>query len=263
MRKKQFYFLVISIIALTGIFSSIIFQTNQIYTHIFYIAIALTTIWYPSYTVLVGCLYASEHLLVEFFRSGTLDQMVLLRAFIIVFVSIVLSKISNVHKEYKDEISELSYESQHDSLTRLYNRRYFYNHLESELSLPIATFICDIDRLKATNDKYGHAVGDALIVGMADFLNSLLRTGAILARLGGDEFGIMVPNCNAKLARQYAEEIETELRVYNQTKEPHLQLSFSIGYAICEDRRCIYDTIKKADRAMYYDKMRKRTEKKK
>lgn len=262
MRKKQFYFLVISIIALTGIFSSIIFQTNQIYTHIFYIAIALTTIWYPSYTVLVGCLYASEHLLVEFFRAGTLDKMVLLRAFIIVFVSIVLSKISNVHKEYEDEISELSYESQHDSLTRLYNRRYFYNYLQNELSMPIAIFICDIDKLKEVNDTFGHAVGDMLIIGMSDFLNGLLRPGSVLARLGGDEFGIMVQTCNEKLAKQYVEEIKSELESYNQGKEQHLHLSFSIGYAICEDRRCIYDAMKQADRAMYYEKIGKKAMKK-
>lgn len=258
MRRKQVYFLILLIIALTGVVSPIIFHTNQIYTHIFYIAIALTTIWYPSYTVLVGCLYASEHVLVEFLLTDTLDQMVLLRAFIIVFVSIVLSKISSVHKEYEDEISELSYESQHDSLTRLYNRRYFYNHLQNEMILPIAIFICDIDGLKLTNDKYGHAVGDTMIVGMSDFLNSLARPGSILARLGGDEFGIMVPNCNDKIALQYVEEITRELKVYNQKKEKHLQLSFSLGYAICEDKRCIYDTIKQADRSMYYEKMRKK-----
>jgi diguanylate cyclase (GGDEF)-like protein len=93
---------------------------------------------------------------------------------------------------------------------------------------------------------------------MADFLNGLLRPGAVLARLGGDEFGLMVPNCNDKLALQYVEEIKTELQAFNQSKEQKLQLSFSIGYAICEDRRCIYDAMKQADRAMYYEKMGKR-----
>lgn len=258
MRKNQIYFMVLLMIALMGIICPLVFHTNLLYTHFFYISIALTTIWYPGYAILVGFLYASEHVVVEFLISGNLDQIVLLRALIIVFVSVVLSKICNMQKQYQQEINELSYDSQHDSLTRLYNRRYFYNYFQNELSMPITVFICDIDRLKDVNDKYGHATGDILIVEIADFLANLLKPCSVLARLGGDEFGIMIPSCNEEMAMQYVEEIKAELQAFNQNKEPHLQISFSIGFAVCEDRQYIYEAMMKADHAMYQEKMGKR-----
>lgn len=262
MRKNQIYFSVLSVIALMGIICPVVFQTNLIYTHFFYIAIALTTIWYPGYAILVGFLFAAEHVVVEFLISGNFNQIVLLRACIIVFVSIVLSKICNMQKQYEQEIYELSYDSQHDSLTRLYNRRYFYNYLQNELSMPLAVFICDMDHLKEVNDKYGHAVGDMLIVEMSDFLSSLFRPGCVVARLGGDEFGIVMQNCNENMVIQCVEEIRTELQAFNQTKEPYLRISFSIGYAVCEDRRYIYEAMMQADRAMYQEKMEKKEVKK-
>lgn len=85
-----------------------------------------------------------------------------------------------------------------DDLTGLPNRRLFDAALAGRLEnmsrygWRFGLLIVDIDHFKAVNDKYGHAFGDAVLVGVGATLNGAIRTGDVLARWGGEEFGVLV-----------------------------------------------------------------------
>ena len=90
-----------------------------------------------------------------------------------------------------EEIRKLS---QTDPLTQLANRRHFYEmlaeRLERRAQSPFALFLFDIDHFKQTNDRFGHAVGDQVLVGVADVARAFVREdeGEFACRFGGEEF---------------------------------------------------------------------------
>ena len=87
----------------------------------------------------------------------------------------------------------------HDALTGLPNRRHLHKALEEFLShtnatQPFAVVAVDLDRFKPVNDLYGHAVGDELLVKIADMLKHEIGADGFAARLGGDEFILVLPH---------------------------------------------------------------------
>jgi diguanylate cyclase (GGDEF)-like protein len=95
--------------------------------------------------------------------------------------------------------AELSVQSSRDPLTSLYNRRYFQNFMSTEKAQPgqrrreednstRALLLIDIDHFKETNDRFGHALGDAVLVAVADRLRETLRETDMIVRWGGEEF---------------------------------------------------------------------------
>ena len=90
--------------------------------------------------------------------------------------------------------AELRQRATIDALTRLHNRVGFIESLRDRLSVteePAAVLLFDLDRFKLVNDAYGHSVGDAVLVAVADALRRTIRAGDIAARFGGDEFAVL------------------------------------------------------------------------
>ncbi|MFO1305045.1 MAG: diguanylate cyclase [Burkholderiales bacterium] len=95
--------------------------------------------------------------------------------------------------------AELSVQSSRDPLTGLYNRRYFQEFIAAQGAHPgqrrreddttsRALFLIDIDHFKETNDRFGHAIGDAVLVAVAARLRDALRDSDMVVRWGGEEF---------------------------------------------------------------------------
>ncbi len=105
---------------------------------------------------------------------------------------------------------QLQFLADHDSLTGLYNRRRFAEELDWVVAyvrryrVPAAILVVDVDDLKFVNDTYGHAVGDELLVAIADTLRSRCRETDIAGRLGGDEFGVILPQSTREEAAAVA-----------------------------------------------------------
>lgn len=105
----------------------------------------------------------------------------------------------------------LAYLAYHDWLTGLYNRRYFLEQFERELSRarrrdePLSLVIVDIDHFKPYNDSYGHSAGDEALQTVAKALKECARRGVdVAARFGGEEFAILLQNADAQGAMQVA-----------------------------------------------------------
>lgn len=96
----------------------------------------------------------------------------------------------------------------HDVLTERLNRRGLERALETRRAgaggEPSAVVYIDLDRFKAINDVFGHAVGDAVVIEVADRLDAMLPAGAALARIGGDEFVALLPGHDLDAAHRIA-----------------------------------------------------------
>lgn len=148
----------------------------------------------------------------------------------------------------------------YDSLTKLPNRRLALERLAQELvrarrtkSLLALLFI-DLDRFKPVNDALGHEVGDWLLQAVAQRIQACLRESDTAARMGGDEFVVLVPDLHAVAdATAVGEKIRSALeRDFVTPKGLVLQISSSIGIAICPDHGDTEATLLRlGDAAMY------------
>jgi diguanylate cyclase (GGDEF)-like protein len=97
----------------------------------------------------------------------------------------------------------LEYQAQTDSLTGLYNHRYFHERLRAELTRAsrsrdaVAVLMLDIDDFKRVNDVHGHGSGDQVLTDLAELLRTTLRGSDVVCRLGGEEFGVIMPSGDA------------------------------------------------------------------
>jgi diguanylate cyclase (GGDEF)-like protein len=129
----------------------------------------------------------------------------------------------------------LELQAQTDSLTGLYNHRYFHERLRSELNRAsrthdsIAVLMLDIDDFKRVNDIHGHGSGDLVLVELADLLRGTVRGSDVVCRLGGEEFGVIMASCDAGDALGLARRIVDGLAAAELG--PAGTLSASIGIA--------------------------------
>ena len=155
---------------------------------------------------------------------------------------------------------ELEYKSFHDSLTNLYNRRFFeeeMDRLDTKRNLPISIIVADLNGLKLINDSYGHDKGDEALIRTAEILEEVLRKEDIIARHGGDEFAILLPETDIKSVRNIIQRIKNKAKQLNNKEE--IPISFALGSATKVDPdQDLKEIFKKADNNMYQNKLSER-----
>lgn len=148
----------------------------------------------------------------------------------------------------------------HDTLTNLPNRVEFMNHLRQAVEradgndfAKFAVLFLDLDRFKVINDSLGHAIGDKLLIAIAERLSSGVRPGDVVARLGGDEFTILLNRSGdinevAGVAERLKKKISLPFRIDNY----EVFTTASIGIIMSNNtRRAPEDFLRDADAAMY------------
>ncbi len=126
-----------------------------------------------------------------------------------------------------------------DTLTSVYNRRYFDQRFGEELRRverechPLSCLFLDVDHFKKVNDTYGHAVGDYVLQGVARIIKSHLRNVDILARYGGEEFVALLPGTTEPEAVVIAERIRCALgeKRFDHPEHDPFHVTLSIGVA--------------------------------
>jgi diguanylate cyclase (GGDEF)-like protein/PAS domain S-box-containing protein len=150
-----------------------------------------------------------------------------------------------------------------DSLTNLYNRRFFTQQVENEYlrakryKHPMTIISIDIDHFKSINDKLGHPAGDQVLISVAKILKENLRQTDTLARIGGEEFSIILPNTSVNSTIDFAERIrrsQSKLRITGEWKG-EVSLTVSIGVAsFSTDDKSFDELLSRADKALYQAK---------
>jgi diguanylate cyclase (GGDEF)-like protein len=185
--------------------------------------------------------------------------MILLRSFAS-YAAIALERSS--YYSLAGQLKELSIT---DSLTGIFNRRYFEERFIEELhrserhNLSFSLAMMDIDDFKSFNDTEGHLAGDEVLKSVANITKECLRISDVLARFGGEEFVVIMPQTERNEASAVAERIrqsikEQSIRGWNGF--PGKRITASIGVATFPsdgtDRK---ELIRNADKALYRAKM--------
>ena len=169
---------------------------------------------------------------------------------------VVAEAYNKSHEQNKSVKERLIYEAEHDKLTKLYNRT-GYDSIYKRINLENAVYILiDADNFKEINDKYGHSVGDKVLVRVAKLLNKNFANDvdSFVFRIGGDEFSILIesyPYDNDNLLVRKLERMNEEL-AKKDSDLPEISLSIGVAHGKGADTT---DTLfKKADKALYHVK---------
>jgi diguanylate cyclase (GGDEF)-like protein len=159
-------------------------------------------------------------------------------------------------------LEQLREQSISDPLTGLYNRRYLYQEMQQEMALwersraAFAIILLDIDHFKSFNDRYGHDIGDEVLIAMADLLQQQIRKTDIACRLGGEEFVVLLTHTDQQQATTRAETIRMAVKkLVIPGIDPEHRISVSAGVAIFPHHGAdAMQLLRAADQALYESK---------
>ena len=143
-----------------------------------------------------------------------------------------------------------------DSLTGVANRRAFVESAERLLASrsDTALLLFDLDRFKTINDRFGHEVGDAVIVGFCAVATETLPKRAVFGRLGGEEFACVFSGATPASAVLAAERVRRTFAAVTMAEMPDLLLSVSAGVALATPDCDFERLLRRADEALYVAK---------
>jgi len=195
---------------------------------------------------------------------------------LVVIVTIIILSVLMLKKNKKllqklEIVEEKNYELEQlvsvDYLTQLYNRRYFIQFAEKIFlmsqreKLPLSIVMIDIDYFKKINDKYGHKIGDDVLVLFALKLSNFNRKNDIVCRYGGEEFIVMLSNCNVEQAYLVAQKMARKIKEIEIKVNSTDVLKVEVSMGISENREndsSIEDMVKRADKELYKAKRKGR-----
>ncbi len=137
-----------------------------------------------------------------------------------------------------------------DALTGLSNRGRFDQLLEAFDGANATLLFIDLDHFKAVNDQFGHRVGDAVLIEVADRLRRACRPTDLIARIGGDEFAVLLTDTDEATARSISERLLASITDPLPEHLGPVSISASVGYARRNAPTDVKDLLHAADRAM-------------
>lgn len=163
------------------------------------------------------------------------------------------------NSELEEAVAEITDLARHDSLTGLFNRRAMEELGQHEVKRqqrhrePLSVMLMDVDFFKSINDRFGHAVGDQVLQGLASLLQENLRDTDLVGRWGGEEFLCILPKTDLAEAEHSAHRIQSALAAAPmQAAGDTVRLTVTCGIAAVDTR--LDEAIKRADQAMYRGK---------
>lgn len=195
-----------------------------------------------------------EVLLHQLLRSSFFYLFIFSILFLLQFL--LFKRLANTELKNK---RELLFQAEHDELTNLPNRKYMYKHIglwRRENSEGFYVLYLDLDNFKNINDKFGHTVGDKILIEVANRLKSSLTQKDMLIRQGGDEFILFLTNEYKERVDELCRSLISKLSELYIIDANEFRIGVSIGIATYpDDSRSINELLSFADTAMYKAKI--------
>lgn len=161
--------------------------------------------------------------------------------------------------ETLENIQTITKYANRDFLTGLFNRRYFFSSVEKYIRKirvsheQFAIGLIDIDYFKKINDRYGHDIGDKVLIALADILTSSTNPNDIVARFGGEEFCVVLQGVNSTTAKEIFSRIRKNVEnfSYQLNDDTHITFTISIGAVLFDKENSIKNNINVADKMLY------------
>ena len=176
-------------------------------------------------------------------------------------------KMKFLQDELKEKNERLRELSGTDELTRIDNRRRFMEHLRTEFSrarrhkLPMALVLFDIDFFKSVNDRFGHLVGDSVLIRVVEIMRANLRQSDVLGRWGGEEISLLLPHTDLAGGIRSANRMREAIALAEFApldKEMRITVSGGVTSHPEHEAQDIDDLLKQTDDALYLAKSKGR-----
>lgn len=160
-------------------------------------------------------------------------------------------------EERREREQRLAHQAVTDSLTSLFNRRGFFGAVDDWVRRapeePGCFALFDLDHFKQINDRYGHVVGDEVLVEFAQIIQSVIRENDIAGRIGGEEFGVLLRGATQTQASAVCERLRQRVatRLLRSSSGQTVQFTASAGVVAVTPEMCREQMYSLADAALY------------
>ncbi len=164
---------------------------------------------------------------------------------------------------------ELNQLANTDGLTKIYNRRYFFEvgknqfHLAEKYNRPFCLMLMDLDHFKNINDTYGHPAGDSVLVELSKLIRDQVRKSDVFSRYGGEEFMMLLKDTDEAEGVQIAEKIRKSVMTYNFEALAGTNQSVTVSLGVVEFSSHYHsfdEMVKAVDGALYMAKEKGRNQ---
>ncbi|MGE8204679.1 GGDEF domain-containing protein [Heyndrickxia sp. NPDC080065] len=264
-RKKYLFWLLIIILTITPIIINFnlkeeLQRLSTFFWSLYLIPNILIMIKYPKWKVIIGTAFFYSFLKYtnHIIEEGLTSKIELIALILDSFVNgTILLTVGSFRIKYYKLLKQMQKLSIIDSLTGLYNRRYFDIYMEKTIPFsqrvksPLILIILDIDHFKMVNDNNGHLCGDEALKHISEIIKHNVRNSDAYVRFGGEEFAIISSNTNLDEGQIIADRIrEAVEQSYFTYKNEHIHITISIGVALYDGGK-LEEFIEKADQALY------------
>ncbi|MER2056753.1 MAG: GGDEF domain-containing protein [Clostridia bacterium] len=159
-----------------------------------------------------------------------------------------------MYNAYKKSIENLSFKASHDELTGVYNRA-GYDLIKSSLDLDsTAMLLFDADQFKYINDRFGHEIGDRVLIKIAEALKRNFRSDDYICRIGGDEFVVFMVHATSNLRKLITRKVVSINRTLADEQDDLPPITLSAGVSCQTAGEDPEEMFRQADIALYYVK---------
>jgi len=174
---------------------------------------------------------------------------------------VLVTKIRDREAQLTSLAARLEELSRRDPLTKLFNRRFLMERLETELARvrrgnDLAVLMIDLDKFKRVNDERGHHAGDRVLADIAEALSEATREVDVPGRYGGDEFVVLLPDTGPRAALQVAERLVEAVRAVGERFDPVAPVTASVGLSFARHDDDARGLVQRADEHAYRAKDR-------